>query len=99
MIFTYFMMLGFIMFSIGISGIAASRNFLIMMLSVEVAIAASTIMALSFFYFAANGNILIFLITIWSIASAEVMVMVAFYRYMVKKEISIDVSRLSKLKN
>jgi len=99
MIFTYFMVLGFAMFAIGVSGIAASRNFLIMMLSVEVAIVASTIMALSFFYFVAGGNILLFMIAIWSIASAEVMVMVAFYRYMVKGEISMDVSKLSKLKN
>ena len=97
--FTYFIEISVIIFAIGISGIAASRNFLIMMLSVEVAIAASTLLAISFFSFIAPGNIVILLVAIWSVASAEVMALVTFYRYLVRYQISLDVSKLSKLKN
>jgi NADH-quinone oxidoreductase subunit K len=98
MIFLYLFALSVAIFAIGISGVVASRNFLIMMLSIEIAITASTIMALSLFYFVSVSNIVLFLLTIWSIASVEVMALVAFYRYMVKGEISLDITKLSKLK-
>ena len=38
MIFTYFMLLSMALFAIGIAGVVASRNFLIMMLSIEIVI-------------------------------------------------------------
>lgn len=97
--FTYFVTLSIAIFSIGIAGVVASRNFLIMMLSVEVALVASTLLAISFFYFVASSDIVLLLLTIWSIASAEVIAMVAIYRYMVKEQISLDVAKLSKLRN
>lgn len=93
------MILSIALFAIGIGGILASRHFLIMMLSIEVALVASTLLALSFFYYAAVSNILLFLLAVWAVASVEVIVLVALYRYMVKGEISLDVTKLSKLKN
>ena len=99
MIFTYFMLLGISLFAIGISGILASRNFLIMMLSVEIVIASSTLMALSFFYFVSSNGIVVFLRVIWSAASAEAMAIVALYRYLAKGQTSLDVTKLSKLRN
>jgi NADH-quinone oxidoreductase subunit K len=99
MIFVYFIMLSIAIFAIGLSGVVASKNFLIMMLSIEIAITASTLLALSFFYFVSTNDILIFMLTIWSIASVEVMALVVFYRYMIKGKISLDITKFSKLKD
>lgn len=99
MILLYFVILSSALFAIGISGVVASRNFLVMMLSIEVAIVASSLLAMSFFYYVGANNIVVFLLVIWSIASAEVIALVAFYKYMVKGEISLDIRKLSKLKN
>ncbi|HUY70577.1 MAG TPA: NADH-quinone oxidoreductase subunit K [Candidatus Baltobacteraceae bacterium] len=99
MIFIYFMALSFSLFAIGLAGVAASRHFLIMMLSVEVAIIASTLLATAFFYFTANGNIITLLLSMWTVASMEVLALIVFYRYLAAQEVSLDVSKLSKLKN
>jgi NADH-quinone oxidoreductase subunit K len=99
-ILSYFIFLSFAVFAIGLAGILASRHFLIMMLSVEIAISASTILAVSLFYFAESGSsILLLLLAIWSVASAEVMAIIVFYRYMARNEVSLDVTKLRKLKN
>lgn len=95
----YFIALSIAMFAIGISGIAASRHFLIMMLSIEVAITASTLLVTAFFYFSSNNNVLLPLLAIWSVAATEVIALVAIYRYLVKEEVSLDITKLSKLKN
>lgn len=95
----YFMLLSAMLFAIGIAGVLASRHFLIMMLSVELALVASTLLAVSFFYFSQGGNILVLLLAIWSVASAEIIAIVVFYRYIVRKEVNLDVSKLSKLRN
>lgn len=99
MILMYFIVASMAVFAIGISGVISSRNFLIMMLSVEIAITASTLLAMSLFYFTSSSDIIMTLLTFWSIASAEVMALVVFYRYMTKKGIDLDVTKLSKLKN
>ncbi|MDE1869169.1 MAG: hypothetical protein KGH60_04375 [Candidatus Micrarchaeota archaeon] len=94
-----FILLGFAMFAIGISGIAASRHFVIMMLSVEVALIAATLVGTAFFYYVSSVNILIFLLAVWSVASVEVLSLVVFYRYLAKNEVSMDVTKLSKLRD
>lgn len=99
MIFLYFAVLSIALFSIGIAGVLSSKHFIIMMLSIELIFAASILLALTFFYYVASGNIVLLAISIFAIASAEVLAIVAFYRYMVKGEISLDVTNLSKLKN
>lgn len=95
----YFIALSFAMFAIGIGGMAASRHFLIMMVSSEVAIAASTLLATVFFSYSSAGNILVLLLSMWSVAAMEVVALVVVYRYMARTEVSLDVTRLSKLKN
>ena len=99
MIPIYFVALSLAMFAVGISGVAASRHFLIMMISIEVAIMASTLLAATFFYYSTSGNILVFLLTLWSVAAMEVIALVAVYRYLGKFEVNLDVTKLSKLKN
>ncbi|MDE1833072.1 MAG: hypothetical protein KGH58_01500 [Candidatus Micrarchaeota archaeon] len=99
MIFIDFVALSFALFAIGIAGVAASRHFLIMMLSVEVGIIASTLLATVFFYFTGSGNIITLLLSMWTVASMEVLALIAFYRYLAAQEVSLDVTKLSKLKN
>ncbi|MGI0133605.1 MAG: NADH-quinone oxidoreductase subunit K [Candidatus Micrarchaeaceae archaeon] len=94
-----FVLLGFAMFAIGISGIAASRHFVLMMLSVEVALIAATLVGAAFFYYVSSVNILIFLLAVWSVASVEVLSLVVFYRYLARNEVSMDVTKLSKLRD
>ena len=91
--------LSFVIFALGLAGIAASRHFLVMMISIEVAITASTLLAVTLFYYTTSGNILVLLLTLWAVAATEVMALVAVYRYLEKAEVSMDVRRLSKLKN
>ena len=98
-LFEYFIFMSIGIFSLALSGILASRHFLIIMLSVEVALTASTLLAVSLFYFASNGNIITLLLAIWSVASAEILAIIVFYRYIVAKEAGLDVSKLSKLRN
>ncbi len=99
MMITNFMVLASAMFALGVAGVLSNRNFIIMMLSVEMALISSTLLAVSLFYYSSGGNVVPFLIVIWSIASAEAMTMIVFYRYMTRQQISLDVSKLSKLKN
>ena len=95
----YFMGLSFAVFAVGICGIATSRHFLVMMVSSEVAIIASTLLSTMFFYFSTSGNILVLLLSLWSVASIEAMALVVVYRYLTKTEVGLDVTKLSNLKN
>lgn len=99
MIPIYFVMLSFALFSAGIAGMSTSRHLAIMIMSVEVVLVASTLAATAFFYFAAAGAILPLLFAIWSVAAAEAMLLIVFYRYMTRNEMSLDVTKLSELKD
>jgi NADH:ubiquinone oxidoreductase subunit K len=97
MMLSYFIAIGFGLLAIGVAGVAASRHFIIMMLAIEIALSAGIVVAAAGFAFSSgNGNIIGLLFTIWAIASAEIMGMVAIYRYMVAHGISMDVRELSK---
>jgi NADH:ubiquinone oxidoreductase subunit K len=99
MIFLYFIAVSIGLFSVGLAGVVASRHFIIMMLGVEVAFTAAVVLAGASFAYAAPGNIVGLLFTIWAVASAEIMGMVAIYRYMSAHGISMDLRQLSKLKD
>jgi NADH:ubiquinone oxidoreductase subunit K len=100
MIFAYFMALGFALLAIGVVGVAASRHFIVMMLSIEIAMTAAIIVAAaSFVYSPAGGNVLELLFTLWAIASAGIMAMVAVYKFLLAEGASMDVRELSKLRD
>lgn len=100
MIFAYFLAFGFSLFAIGAVGVAASRHFIIMMIAVEIALSAAIVVAgASYAYSGAQGNILGLLFTLWAVASAEIMGMVAIYRYMQANGISMDVRQLARLRD
>ncbi len=99
MIPIYFMGLSFVIFAVGVCGMAASRHFLVMMMSSEMAIMASTLLSTAFFYFSASGNIILLLLSLWSVAAMEVITLVVVYRYLTKLEAGLDVTKMSNLKN
>ncbi len=96
----YFVATSFAMFTIGIVGIAATRHFIIMLLAVEIALVAATLLATAFYYFnTPSGNIMLLLFAIWTIAASEAIVLIAFYRYLARFEASLDVTKLSKFRD
>ena len=96
----YFLVVSFAIFAVGIVGISATRHFIIMLLSVEVALVAATLLATAFYYYnTATGNIMLLLFAIWTIAASEAIVLIAFYRYLGRFEASLDVTKLSKLRD
>jgi NADH-quinone oxidoreductase subunit K len=96
----YFVVISFALFSIGIAGIAATRHFLIMILSIEIALVASTLLATTMYYsVASSGNIMLLLFAIWTVAATEAIALVSFYRYLGRYETSLDVRKLSRLRD
>ncbi len=95
----YFVLMSIGVFSLGISGILASRHFLIMMFSVEVVFTAGTLLAVSVFYFTQAPGTPVLLLAIWAAASAEVLAIIVFYRYMTARGVDLDLMKLSKLRN
>lgn len=94
-----FIFLGFAVFVLGVAGIVSSRNVVIMLLSTEVILLSASFMAVVFFNFNINGSIVPLLFTIWSIAAAEAIMVVVFYRYLVGSKASLDIKSLSKLRD
>ena len=95
----YFVTVSFAIFAVGIVGVAATRHFLLMILSVEIALVASTLLATVFYTFDAAGNVLLLLFSLWAIAAIEAIALVSFYRYLSRYETSLDVTKLSKLRD
>lgn len=95
----YFLAFSFALFSLGLVGVAATRHFLLMILSIEIALVASTLLATVFFYFNTPGNLLTLLFAIWGIAAVEAIALVSFYRYLSRYQMDMDVTKLSKLRD
>lgn len=95
----YYVILSMALFAIGIVGVAFTRHFLIMILSLEVALVAATLASVAFFYFNTNGNIVLLLFTIWTIAAVEAIALISFYRYIARFETTLDVTKLSRLRD
>ncbi len=96
----YFIVMSFALVSIGVAGVAASRHFLLMILSVEIALVASTLLATAMYYtVAGSGNIMLLLFTLWTVAAVEAIALVSFYRYLARYETSLDVAKLSRLRD
>ncbi|MEM3841390.1 MAG: hypothetical protein QXN59_01700 [Candidatus Micrarchaeaceae archaeon] len=77
---------------------ASSRNLIIMLLSIEAILVSASLVGTSIFSASGNGSIVLFLISVWGIASVEIIALVAIYHYITREEGSMDVTKLSKLK-
>lgn len=98
MMLDYLLLLGFGLFSIGVAGVVASRHFVIMILSIEVILVSSSLVAISFFSYLSQGSILPLLFAIWAIAAVDVIALVVLYRYLAKFKVSLDVTKLNRLR-
>ncbi|MDE1856773.1 MAG: hypothetical protein KGH98_01675 [Candidatus Micrarchaeota archaeon] len=99
MIFLYLLLLSVGIFSIGIAGMVASRHFLLIMVSAEIALLSSTLLATGVFSLVAQSAIIPFLFAVWAIAVSEVIVIVAVYRLLAKPGNGMDIRALSKLRD
>jgi NADH:ubiquinone oxidoreductase subunit K len=87
------------MFSLGIAGIVASRHAVIVVLSSEIGLVASMLLSLAAFAYYSPGNLLALLFSIWAIMASEAIMLIVFYRYLAKGEMSLDISKLSKYRD
>ena len=96
----YLLALSLGMIAVALAGIAAHRNLIVIMIGIELIFVASTIMLVSFFDYnpvsTPGGVILLF--SIWAVASAEIITVIALYVYMKSNGISLDVSKLTRMK-
>ncbi len=86
--------------SIGIAGVAIEKNFITIMLAIELIFLASTIAFVGFFTYSATPNAsgFIGLITVWAVAAVEIISLIAIYIYMKANGFEFDIELLSKLK-
>ncbi len=98
--FPYLIELAFILFAIGLAGIASDRHFVALLLAVELIMVASIIALVSFFTSStsASASPVIMLLSIWAVAATEIIVLITFYIYMKYNGISFDITTLSKMK-
>ncbi len=96
----YVLALGFALVAIALAGIAANRNLIVVMLGIELILAASTIILVSFISGMSNPDPsgVVMLFAIWAVASAEIITVIALYIYMKSNGRSFDISKLSKMK-
>ena len=95
----YLLVLGFALFSLGVAGVAASRHFVVIVLSIEVILVSSSLAAMSLYSYLTAGAILPLLFVIWAIAAIDVIALVVFYRYLAKYKVSLDVTKLNRLRD
>ncbi len=95
MIYLFVLAVGFALFSIALAGLASSRHLLVLIVALELALAAATLAALANYGFASPAGLVDFLLVVWTIASAEVMCLVAIYRFLSRQGMGADVSSLS----
>ncbi len=99
MMIVYFLVLALAVFAAGMGGAALSRHFLTIMFSIEAMMGAAALAAVTMFSLTYGFNLLVVLLTIWSIVTAETVAFIALYRYMVNYEVSLDVAKLSRYRD
>ena len=100
------MMLGYLLvvaaslLAVALAAIISDRHFVAILLAIELIFIASTIALVSFFSYSASSDpsAVTMLISIWSVAAVEIIVLVTFYVYMKSRGFDFDVAKLSKLK-
>ncbi|MDE1850802.1 MAG: hypothetical protein KGH54_03350 [Candidatus Micrarchaeota archaeon] len=94
-----FVLAGVAFLAIGLAGTAASRHFVITILSIELIFAGSIAALVGYFdYSVASGLFFPILLSIWAVASVEIIALVAFYVYMKDKVGDFDLRRLMQMK-
>ena len=99
-ILAYAIGLGAALFAIGLAGVSSDRHFIVIMLAIELILAASTIALVSFFSSSSSPGPsgVIALLSIWAVAATEVITVISFYVYIKASGTSFDVGKLNRLK-
>jgi NADH-quinone oxidoreductase subunit K len=95
----HFLMLGAVLFAIGVAGVLLRRNILIIMMSVELMLNAANLTILTFarMYGDLSGNS--FALIVIAVAAAEVAVGLAIVVALFRGRRNVDVDRLNLLKH
>ncbi|MDE1846266.1 MAG: hypothetical protein KGH53_03240 [Candidatus Micrarchaeota archaeon] len=96
----YFTGVGSLFLALGIAGAIGSRHFIVTILSLELIFAGSIVALAGFFGYATatNGEFFLIMLSLWAVASVEIVGLVAFYVYMRTKVSDFDLKRLMQLK-
>ncbi len=88
------------MVSIGIAAVIIEKNFITIMLAVELIFMASTIAFVGFYsYSSAPGPwAFIGIFSVWSVAAVEIISLIAIYVYMKARGFNFDIGILTKFK-
>jgi NADH:ubiquinone oxidoreductase subunit K len=86
------------LFSIGLYGVLARRNILVMLMSVELMLNAANVAALAFARFNANMHGHLFFLMIMAVAAAEVGVGLSIVIALFRKKKSVDIADMTALK-
>jgi NADH:ubiquinone oxidoreductase subunit K len=91
---------GLIIFDLAVAAIILERHFLTRMLATELMLVASSVMLISFFSFAkvTNGDGVMMLVCIWTVAAVECMGIVAFYILMKSRGVEFEMGRQAERK-
>jgi len=89
---THFLILSFILFSIGVAGVLLRRNIIIILMSLELIFNSANIALAAFSYFLKGLNGMVFVVFNITVAAAEVAIglaiLVAVYRN--RKTVNVD---------
>jgi NADH-quinone oxidoreductase subunit K len=95
---THFLILSFILFSIGVTGVLIRRNIIIVLMSLELVFNAVNISLAAFSYYLQSLNGMIFVIFSIAIAAAEVAVGLAILVVVYRERKTVYVDQLSELR-
>jgi NADH-quinone oxidoreductase subunit K len=95
---THFLILSFVLFSIGVAGVLSRRNIIIVLMSLELVFNAANISFAAFSYYLHSLNGTIFVIFSITIAAAEVAVGLAILVVVYRERKTVYVDELSELR-
>jgi len=95
---THFLLLSFILFCIGVTGVLTRRNIIIVLMSLELVFNAANISFAAFSYYLHSLNGTIFVIFSITIAAAEVAVGLAILVVVYRERKTVYVDELSELR-
>ena len=95
---THFLILSFILFCIGITGVLSRRNIIIVLMSLELVFNSANISLAAFSYFLKSLNGMVFVIFSVTIAAAEVAVGLAILVTVFKRKKTVYVDDLHEMR-
>ncbi len=96
--FTAYLIVSALIFSIGAAGVMMRRNFLVILMSLEVMLNGAALMLIVFAYYIGNVSGQVMFIFVAAVAASETAIGLAVAIMMYRKKGSIDINDFSMLK-